>query len=101
VPDDGADTSTVEDAFTDVFLFDADDYADPTAGYTYEAALDRRAVEWIEGRGFKVVEGRRSPTEFILRFTGDGRLELSASSKPTSSAPARRGGSGGRRPRGR
>ena len=59
-------------------VFASIDYADPVVGYTYEAALGRRAVDYFEGRGFKPVAGR-SPTEFILRLTGDGRLyELTA-----------------------
>ena len=73
----GDDRSAVAEAFPNM-VFEPVDYADPVVGYTYEAALGRRAVERLEGRGFRPVKGR-SPTEFVVRLTGDGRLyELSA-----------------------
>lgn len=73
----GDDRSTVAEVFPDM-VFEPVDYADPVVEYTYEAALGRRAVERLEGRGFKPVPGR-SPIEFVARLTGDGLLyELSA-----------------------
>ena len=73
----GDDRSTVAEAFPNM-VFESVDYADPVVDYTYEAASGRSAVDHLEGRGFRPVPGR-SPTEFVVRLTGDERLyELSA-----------------------
>ena len=73
----GDDRSAIAEVFPDM-VFEPVDYAVPVVEYTYEAALGRRAVERLEGRGFKPVPGR-SPIEFVARLTGDGLLyELSA-----------------------
>jgi hypothetical protein len=73
----GDDRGTVAEAFPNMVL-EPIDYADPVVEYTYEAALGRRAIDHLEGRAFRRVAGR-SPIEFIIRLTGDGRLyELSA-----------------------